>query len=264
MKFRLGAAQVTLLDTGDLRADIREWLGLTAEQLTLRPEFAQPTRVPVQDVHIGLGDASVLVDASRWEYSDDADYGIPGYTPPPDLATQLMQAGIDRNQITHVVLTHIHFDHVNGLLHDGELLCPNAMHYIGAGERPRYERDHTKTLAEVEWRGRLRWVSEPTEIAEGIDILPAPGETPGHQIVRVRSQGQSLYCMADVYHHECEIVQDDWHPALADRVANRATRAWLTEAALREQALLIGTHLHGVGRLVRTNTGLQWHHAVGL
>ena len=136
-KFALGAASVSVFNTGDLRADMREWLGLTGAQLALAPALARPISVPVQNVHIALGDASVLVDASRWHFADDAEYGIPGYTPPPDLPTQLAQAGIERERITHVVLTHIHFDHVNGLLRDGALLFPQALHYLGEGERAR-------------------------------------------------------------------------------------------------------------------------------
>ena len=95
-------------------------------------------------------------------------------------------------------------------------------------------------------------------IAAGIEILPAPGETPGHQMVRVQSQGRTLYCMADVYHHVSEIVNGDWHPAAADRTANRATRAQLVEAALREDAQLIATHLPGIGRFVRGAVGVAW------
>ncbi len=90
-------------------------------------------------------------------------------------------------------------------------------------------------------------------------ILPAPGETPGHQIVRVRSAGRTLYCLGDLYHHPVEVEQPTWAAHWNDRAAALASRQALVAAALAEDALLVATHIPGVGRLTKTDDGVQWN-----
>lgn len=117
MRFNVGSATVTVFNTGDLRADLADWFGVRAEDW---PQYAsvlaQPARVPMNAVHIALGEASVLVDAPRWHESIGTEFLLPGYTPPQDLPEQMRAAGIAPDAVTHVVITHAHFDHFSGLL----------------------------------------------------------------------------------------------------------------------------------------------------
>jgi len=116
-QFHLGAAAITVFNAGDIRADLADWFGVRVEDWPqYRAVFERPIAVPMNAVHIALGDASVLVDAPRWGASLGEDFIIPGYAPPPDLPAQLREAGITLEAITHVVITHAHFDHFNGLL----------------------------------------------------------------------------------------------------------------------------------------------------
>ena len=95
-------------------------------------------------------------------------------------------------------------------------------------------------------------------MAEGAAVLPAPGETPGHPIVRVRSNGQTLYCVGDLFH----LVVEAERPALmvhwSGRAATLASRKALSKAALAEDAMIVATHISGVGRLRRTGAGVSW------
>jgi glyoxylase-like metal-dependent hydrolase (beta-lactamase superfamily II) len=114
----------------------------------------------------------------------------------------------------------------------------------------------------VLWKaGVLQLVETPTQLAEGIDILPAPGETPGHQVVRVQSQGDTLYIIGDLLHHAIELTHPDWMVSWADAETMRETRRWLFDDALAHNARLIAAHIATVGRLERDGVGLRWRDA---
>ena len=268
-QFPVGAATVSVFSAGDLHADVRDWLALPDG---VEPEVPKVAHVPTHCVHIALGDHSVLVDAPRWDFgpgSEDADLGIAGYTPPPPIPDQLRAAGIDPGGIQHIVITHAHNDHINGLT-ALESDFTRAMVLLG---KPDWESERTRgalahphsviarSLGYAAGLKRLTTVSTMQVIARGpeadVTVLAAPGESPGHQIVRLRSQGAVLYCLGDLYHHTSEPASKrdcSW----ADPVQSQLSRAALEQAALREDALLVATHIPGAGRFVATPNGVRW------
>lgn len=88
--------------------------------------------------------------------------------------------------------------------------------------------------------------------------MAAPGETPGHQIVRIHSEGHTLYFLGDLYHHTIEVEHPTWMVNWNDFDTNYRSRQTLAEMALRESALLFATHIPTIGRLQRTDSGLRW------
>src|SRR5262249_33720685 len=96
------------------------------------------------------------------------------------------------------------------------------------------------------------------DIVIGVEVIPAPGETPGHQIVRVSSVGATLYCLGDLYHHPVEVENQEWAAQWADAEAIHASRHALADAALAEDALLRAAHVEGIGGLKRAGTGVVW------
>jgi glyoxylase-like metal-dependent hydrolase (beta-lactamase superfamily II) len=106
--------------------------------------------------------------------------------------------------------------------------------------------------------GLLRPVDDETILNDDVRIIPMPGETPGHQIVRVASGGQTLHCVGDLYHHPLEVEAPSCRVEWADATTTTASRAWLVEAAVSEEALLIATHIAGFGRLQPTASGVAW------
>lgn len=275
-QFHLGSATITLFNAGDIRADLAEWFGVRAEDWPqYRGVLERPIAVPMNAVHIALGDASVLVDAPRLDASLGDDFIIPGYTPPPDLTEQLRDAGIAPESITHVVITHAHFDHFNGLAltsaptgtfplsqRERELAFPNAWHYIGRADWEAKLHDaegETQAIfGALDARNQLMRVARDVPIADGITVLAAPGETPGHQIVRVQSEGQTLFVIGDLYHHEVEFAQPDWHVNWADAAANRVSRVLFVTAGMADEARFIAGHIRGVGRFDRTTNEVVW------
>ena len=101
------------------------------------------------------------------------------------------------------------------------------------------------------------------EVAPGVAMLPAPGESPGHCLVRVRSAGATFYFLGDLFHHPCEVAHLDWVSGGRDAAAMRASREALIAAALPADALLMTTHMPfpAFGRLRETPDGVRWEEA---
>ncbi len=270
---RLGAAEVAIVNVGELRGDVVEWMGRPAEHWP--PEYAADARgpfsVPVNCVHIALGDASVLVDASLHDIAPASPFALPGYRPPAPLLDCLAQRHVQPAEVTAVVLTHSHNDHINGAtaLREGRIepLFPRARYYLGRGdwEQPELQvalRDPdslaSRTLGVLWERGLLELVDGDRELAPGLRIIVAPGETPGHLIVRLHSDGHTLYCLGDLYHHCVEVGRPDWSVTWADPATMPRSKAALVEAALRDDALLVATHIRSIGRLRRSSGGVTW------
>ena len=270
----LGPATVSVINLGDLKFSLAETLNVPESEW--RPRYAaafeRQLLFPSQSIHIALPGASVLVDANNYAFSvtPDSPYLPPNYQPPADLITQLLERNIYPEDITHLVITHAHFDHYAGVTteHDGQYLpsFPNAHCYLGGAdwENPGIQRAlqntnsaNSRTLGVLHQRGLLELVEGNRDLLPGLRIIAAPGESAGHQIVRVHLDGQTLYCLGDLYHHALEVEQPTWMVEWANPETNLASRHALAEAALAEDALLIPAHMP-VGRLERTASGVRW------
>ena len=117
--------------------------------------------------------------------------------------------------VTDVVLTHLHMDHVGGLLAEGlkERLRPDLRVHVATAEAEFWESpdfSHTDMPAPVpdalrsiasrfldEYRGHLRTFETEYEVAPGVLISRTGGHTPGHSIVRLASGGDQLTFAGD-------------------------------------------------------------------
>jgi len=273
-RFTVGQAVVTVFNAGDIQYDLAE--NLIADEAILRDRYAAqvsaPLHVPMQCIHIQTPQAVVMVDAASSEIEADSPFRIAGYSPPAPLPEQMAAAGIDANAVESLVITHAHWDHYNGLTVPAEgggraPICAQASVYLGRADwesaemRAALAKPETlqaRTFGVVAQLGRLAPVAGRREIAPGIEIVPTPGETPGHVMVRVSSDGQALYCVGDVYHHPIEAEQPGWAAPWADLESICAIREALAVRAQAEGALIIATHIRGAGRLTQTKEGVRW------
>lgn len=273
---QVGAARVTLLNAGNMRLVLMNELDVP--EALWRPQYAdlfeQPGISPSLSVLIEHAGARVLVDANdyRATMTPDSQYALPDYTPPPPIPDQLAGLGVQADAITHFVVTHAHWDHFAGATMPAEggyaPTYPQARYYLGAADWTDPEMQsavqessslEARTLGVLHERGVLQLVESPLQLADGIEILPAPGETAGHQIVRVTSAGETLYIVGDLFHHAIEVEHPNWMVGWADAATMLATRQWLLRDALAGHALLTAAHIAGFGRITRTDDGsLRW------
>ena len=270
----LGNATLTIINVGDMMVNMAQEIGVPESEW--RPlygaDFAGARPYPSQCVHIALPDASVLVDAGDYAQAIalEPSFLPPGYTPPPGLVEQLQSQGIRPEDITHVIVTHAHFDHYDGttIERDGEYVprFPNARVFLGRADWNNPEtreslQDPTSleshTFGVLHRRGLLQPVDGDLDVTSAVRIISAPGESPGHQLVRVQSQEQTFYCLGDLFHHPAEVERPAWMVKWADTTANLSSRHMLIKAALQENALLLAAHMP-VGRVEGTLGHYRW------
>jgi glyoxylase-like metal-dependent hydrolase (beta-lactamase superfamily II) len=270
----VGRATVSILNLGDLsfklgdveRSPESEWRPRYGEL------FDQRLRFPSQSVHVSTLGASILVDAGNYALFASADSSfIPeNYTPPQGLAEQLAEIGVGRNDITHVVITHAHYDHFAGVTSkaDGTYspTFPRARYLLGRAdwETPEMqkalgERDSAESvsLGVLRTADLLELVVREKRLSSDVTALAAPGESPGHQIVRVHSDGQTLYCLGDLFHHAVEVEDIRLMSNWCDAPTNMKSRQELIRAALSEDAVLVAAHMPP-GRLAGSLDNLRF------
>ena len=170
------------------------------------------------------------------------------------LPRELAAAGVSAEDVTDVVLTHLHPDHIGWNLLDEEKPrphFPNARHVVqrtelaqlhGEGEEweELYE-THVRPLADA---GLLEEVDGPTRLLPQIEVILAPGHTPGHQCVLIDAPDRPLLVTGDAFVHPGQIA-DPWlsYRYESDPTAAAATRRRLLSVAAERGVLLGPAHL---------------------
>ncbi len=122
----------------------------------------------------------------------------------------LNAAGLKREDITDVIITHLHFDHNGGSTTDKDTnpkpTFPNARYYIQKKQldhaRSRFDRDKASYFAEdfepLIDAGVAMIVDGEWQLMKGIDCIVCNGHTPGMQLPVIRDEGQTLIYGADL------------------------------------------------------------------
>ncbi|MGX9425218.1 MULTISPECIES: MBL fold metallo-hydrolase [Bradyrhizobium] len=223
-------------------------------------------------VVVRSGGRTILIDAGL---GGDPDLHLPRAG---QLVKRLDAAGIDLASVTDVVLTHMHMDHVGGLLVEGvkERLRPDLQIHVAAAEVKFWESpdfshtamppgfpDALRSAAKRfvnQYHNHLRQFDEEHEVAPGVVVRRTGGHTPGHSVVRLASGGDALTFAGDAV-FAVGFDQPDWHngfehdPEEAARVRVRLLREL---AATGE--MLVATHLPfpSVGRVAVDDDAFRW------
>lgn len=163
---------------------------------------------PLNVVVVRSGDRTILVDAGL-------GLEFPDFPRAGQTVQRLEAAGVDLSSVTDVVLTHLHMDHVGGLLTEGlkQRLRPDLRVHAATAEAEFWAApDFTQTVMPQpipdvlrrvatqfldEYHGQLRTFENEYEVAPGVLISRTGGHTPGHSVVRLESRGEKLTFAGD-------------------------------------------------------------------
>jgi glyoxylase-like metal-dependent hydrolase (beta-lactamase superfamily II) len=216
----------------------------------------------VNAVVIRSGGRTILVDSGLGNQFE-------GFPRAGQLVTRLEAAGIGLGSITDVVLTHLHMDHIGGLLVDGvkEQLRPDVRIHVSATEvkfwaAPDFSRttmpspipDVLRMTAQrflSEYHSRLRTFDKQHEVAPGVVVSLTGGHTPGHSVVRLASDGERLTFAGDAI-FPVSFDHPEWHNGFEhDPEESTKVRIKLFRELAANGELLVATHLSfpSIGRV---------------
>jgi glyoxylase-like metal-dependent hydrolase (beta-lactamase superfamily II) len=147
-----------------------------------------------------------------------------------ELLNNLATKGVRPGDVTDVLFTHLHFDHIGWASQEGMMVFPNATYRCDARDREHFvdnERVRNQ-LAPVQDRLKVWDGSGP--LLPGIDAMAAPGHTPGSTIMVLSSGTSRGLLLGDVVHCPVELLDDEWSglgdvdPELAQRTRNALAR----------------------------------------
>jgi glyoxylase-like metal-dependent hydrolase (beta-lactamase superfamily II) len=206
-------------------------------------------------VVVRSGGKTILIDAGL---GSDPNLNLPRAG---QLIKRLEAAGIDLGSVTDLVLTHMHMDHIGGLLVEGvkERLRKDLRIHVAAAEVKFWESpdfshtampqgfpDALRSAAKrfvSEYGSNLRTFDEEHEIAPGVVARRTGGHTPGHSVVRVASGGDGLTFAGDAV-FTVGFEQPDWHNGFEHDPEEAArVRVRLLRELAKSGEMLVATHL---------------------
>jgi glyoxylase-like metal-dependent hydrolase (beta-lactamase superfamily II) len=198
----------------------------------------------------------------------------------PYLA-RLAAAGVAPEAVTHVLMTHVHTDHVGWntrLAGDGRRWIPafpNARYMVpSAGRdyfsgpegrsRPNFDM-YADSIRPVIEAGQAEMVGmDGGEVLDGFVYHPTPGHSVDHMSIAFSSDGAEALFAGDVMHHPIQVCRPDWNSTFCAAPEQAvASRRWALEYASRRHALYFSSHFPATsaGRLIQAAESFHWQFA---
>lgn len=219
-------------------------------------ESDRPVSICVNALLLRGHGETLLVDAG----SGVADVIRPGAA---RLDEALASAGIRREEIDTLVLTHLDFDHAGGALAGSwpDEVAPAfprlVLSAVDFGRRRPTEPDEWDTCTRVHavygQAGRIEQAASGVEFRPGLRLVSAPGHSPGHCVLLI---GDELVLGADLFHQEEHVETpdgDSWSDA-DPALALKTRLSWLDRLA-REETPVVFSHFERRGQIL---PGYRW------
>jgi glyoxylase-like metal-dependent hydrolase (beta-lactamase superfamily II) len=189
------------------------------------------------------------------------------------LLEGLTAAGYKREDVTIVVLTHLHGDHIGGLMEGGAPAFPNARYVTGQAEYDFWvdparagtpaEGGHKGVLANVKpLADKMTFIGDGGEVISGITGMAAFGHSPGHMIYSVESEGRQLVLTADTANHfVLSLQRPDWEVRFdMDKTAAAASRKKVFDMLATDKLAFLGYHMPfpAVGYVEKVDQGYRF------
>jgi glyoxylase-like metal-dependent hydrolase (beta-lactamase superfamily II) len=272
-RLMVGDIEVTALNDGTVKLPVDKILtNTTPAQVAAafkKAGLMLPAETSVNGYLINTGAKLVLIDT-----------GAAGLFGPTlgNLLANLKAAGYQPEQVDEVYITHMHPDHVGGLMAGDQLAFPNAVvradqkdvdfwlskkNFAAAPDSAKgFFQGAMVSLNPYVDAGKFKPFDANTELVPGIRSNATHGHTAGHNTYVVESQGQKLVLWGDLMHvaavqfaHPAVTIQFDTDP----KAAAKQRQAAYADAA-KNGYLVGGAHLSfpGIGRVRAEGKGYVW------
>ena len=184
------------------------------------------------------GDRVVLVDAGL---GPAMILGLVG----GHMIESLAALGVKPDDVTDVIFTHLHVDHIGWATRNGSVIFRNAIYRCSQADWQHFMVD-TKDVSDdypaaegipgnshdhlLPATSRFETFTGTGDLLPGIDTIAAPGHTPGSSIIVISSDNERAMLLGDVVHCPVQLLDDEWEglmdvdPALAKRTRNALAR----------------------------------------
>ncbi|MCQ4152387.1 MBL fold metallo-hydrolase [Rhodococcus qingshengii] len=215
---------------------------------------------------VDLGFGPSLEQAPGWECGQFID--------------SLSALGVKPDDVTDVLFTHLHFDHIGWAAIDGKPVFPNAVHRCHEADWQWFagteHHDHPEMLGPdaTTYPESLLTPNKLGPIAPlmktwsghevllpGLEAIEAPGHTPGTTLIKLSSQGYVGYLIGDIVHHQSELLEPDFRfPVHMDHDSANRVRSDTAEMLVSTGAPFAAAHFLDFewGRLTRDGDVVSW------
>lgn len=255
--FRIGQLQAVALKDGDIVLENSAAGGSPWEDTTGIGELLGSTgdgkiHLSIQPLLVRDGERTVLIDTGAGGAMGTAN----------KLPTALRSAGVQPGQVTDILISHGHGDHLGGLVANGALVFPNATIRISEPEWAALKVDAEVASLIPVITPRVQTFAFGSQVTPSITAVALAGHTPGHTGYEIVSGDDRLLYIGDAMHSSIISVQ---HPEFVNAWdfnsdAAVATRQNLLERGATQSLRIYGVHFPfpGVGQIERQGEGFVW------
>ncbi len=202
------------LDTGNFMLDGGAMFGVVPKSIWSKHYHANEKNLcnwSMRCMLVDGGDFRLLIDTGIGDKQDEKFFGHYYLNGDGDLMKSINKAGYKADDITHVIHSHLHFDHCGGSImrtEDGRLLpaFPNAKYYVSrrqwnwalnpnGREKASFFKENILPMQE---HGVLELLDKEEEILPGIEIRFFHGHTDGQIVTLIKQEGKTIAFMADL------------------------------------------------------------------
>ncbi|AMC33352.1 MBL fold metallo-hydrolase [Janthinobacterium sp. B9-8] len=272
-RMMLGDFEITALSDGTVSLPMSDLLKNTSkakvEKTLAKSYLSSPLETSVNAYLINTGEKLVLVDT-----------GAAGLFGPTlgHFGESLKAAGYSPEQIDEVYITHLHGDHMGGLMAGDQLAFPNAVLRVdqrdvdfwlsqanmdaAPADSKMYFQGAMASVNPYIKAGKLKTFNGDTDLISGVKAVATNGHTAGHSIYKVQSKGQTLVLWGDLMHVAAVqfakpsiTIQFD-----SDSKAAAKERKKAYAEAAKEGYMIGSSHISfpGLGHLRAAGKGYEW------